>query len=253
MNNLSVVIIAFNEESNIGGCIDSVSSLADDIVVVDSNSTDRTAKIAGDKGARVLFRPFTGYIEQKNFAMSEARFDFVLNLDADERISEQLKNSLLEEKKCGFPFDAYGMNRLNFYCGRAIKTAGWYPDTKIRLWNRQKGKWVGELVHEKMELKAGSSLKHLFGDILHYTYPTHEALLKQVDNFATLAAHQLSKRNSLYLYSKLVFSPAAKFLRNYIFKLGFTDGAVGFTICYQQAREVFLKYKRALALKNRSR
>ncbi len=253
MNKLSVVIIAFNEEGNIGACIDSVSGLADDIVVVDSNSTDRTPAIAGDKGARVLFRPFTGYIEQKNFAMEEAQFDFVLNLDADERLSEELKSNLLKEKQTDFAFDAYAMNRLNFYCGRAIKSAGWYPDTKIRLWNRQRGKWAGELVHEKMELKEGSSIKHLSGDILHYTYPTHEALLKQVDHFANLAAHQLCKRNSVYLFVKLLFSPPVKFLRNYIFKLGFADGAVGLTICYQQAREVFLKYKRALALKNRSR
>lgn len=244
-----MVIIAFNEEDNIAACIDSVGSLADEVVVIDSFSTDTTASMAEAKGARLLRKEFKGYIEQKNFATEAAANDFVLNLDADERLSPLLLSELKKEKEKGFPFSAYAMNRLNFYCGRPVKSCGWYPDTKVRLWNRKVGRWVGGLVHEKMELDEDVSVKKLEGDILHYTYNTKQELVNQVNRFSDLAARQLKTKSSALLVLKMFFSPVVKFVRNYVFNLGFADGNVGLVICYQQAREVFLKYRKALALK----
>lgn len=246
---LSLVIITLNEAANIGRCISSALPVADEIVIVDSGSTDGTREIAQGLGARVVHRAFTNYIEQKNFATQQAVYDYVLNLDGDEALDPTLLQAIQQRKLQGFTADAYSMNRLNFYCGRPIKTCGWYPDTKIRLWNRNKGGWTGQLVHELLTLHPGSTTQHLGGDILHYSFPTPQALTRQVDKFAQLAARQLKTRGALYLWLKLIFSPGFKWFKNYFIKLGFTDGAMGFTICRQQAREVFLKYYLALQLK----
>jgi glycosyltransferase involved in cell wall biosynthesis len=248
MNKLSVVIITLNEEEGIGKCIDSVRGIADEIVVVDSFSTDGTKEVAEAKGARFIQNKFEGHIQQKNFAKDQAANDWVLSLDADETLSDELQQSVLEEKR-NFTSDGYTMNRLNFYCGKAIKTCGWYPDTKLRLWNRTKGKWKGINPHDRFELDGNSSVQHLRGDILHNTYPTPETLLNQVEKFATIGAQPLKGESIFYLAPKAIFSPPFKFIRNYFLKFGFMEGKVGFTICFQQSREVFLKYSQAIKLK----
>ncbi|MDB5281214.1 MAG: glycosyl transferase [Bacteroidota bacterium] len=247
MSRLSVVIITFNEEENVGLCIDSVKDIADEIVVVDSFSTDRTKEVAEAKGARFIQHKFEGHIQQKNWAKGQATFDYVLSLDADEALSTDLKTSILKAEK-NFSADGYTMNRLNFCCGKPIKTCGWYPDTKLRLWNRTKGEWKGLNPHDKFEMNEGMITAHLQGDILHNTYPDKQALLNQVEKFANISAEQLKSRNILFLLFKMIFSPPFRFIRNYFFKLGFTEGSVGLTICYQQSREVFLKYYRAVKL-----
>ncbi len=248
MNKLSVVIITFNEEENIGKCIDSVREVADEIVVVDSFSTDRTIEIAKAKGARIIQHKFEGHIQQKNFAKEQARHDWVLSIDADETLSEELKQSIVEAKQS---FDAYGyaMNRLNFYCSKPIKTCGWYPDKKLRLWNRTKGAWTGINPHDKFELSKGAVIKNLTGDVLHNTYPTHQSFLAQREKFATISAQHLKSKNVFVLLLKLIFSPPFKFIRTYFLLRGFTEGAVGFTICFHLSREVFLKYFRAIKFK----
>ena len=249
MNKLSVVIIALNEEENIGRCLESVRGVADEIVVVDSGSKDKTVSIAESRNARVIHRVFTNYIEQKNFAAQQASGDFILNLDADEALSDELRSSIQYEKQSSFPAGAYSMNRLNFYCGKAIRTCGWYPDKKIRIWKKGKGKWVGKLVHEKMKPEEGIAVKNLQGDILHYTVPTRELFIQQTENFASLAAEQMKSENTLFLFLKMVFSPPAKFVSSYFLNLGITEGADGFTICFYQSREVFRKYFLAIKLK----
>jgi glycosyltransferase involved in cell wall biosynthesis len=248
MNKLSAVIITLNEEDNIAKCINSIRGIADEIVVVDSFSADRTKKIAEAEGARVVQNKFEGHIQQKNFAKQQAANDWVLSIDADEVLSSELQQSILEVKQ-NFIAGGYTMNRLNFYCGKPIKTCGWYPDTKLRLWNRTKGAWTGINPHDKFEMNRGSTIKHLKGDILHNTYPTHEALLNQVERFATISAKHLKAENVFYLMTKMLFSAPFKFIRNYFWKLGFTEGKVGLTICAQQSREVFLKYYRAIRFK----
>ena len=248
MSKLSVVIITLNEEANIGRCIDSVKGIADEVLVVDSFSTDRTCEIAAEKGAKVVRNKFAGHIEQKNFAKDQASFDYVLSLDADEELSNKLKESIKKEKQ-SFSKDGYTFNRLNFYCNKPVKTCGWYPDTKLRLWNKDKGSWSGTNPHDKFELIPSSSTKHLAGDLLHYTYPTHESLIAQTNKFGSIGAEHLKNEGIIYLLFKMIFSAPFKFIRNYIFKLGITDGLDGFIICYQQSREVFLKYSGALKLK----
>lgn len=249
---ISVVIITLNEEKAIGKCIDSVIKIADEVIVVDSNSTDDTEKVAQQKGAKFIKHNFEGYTKQKNWAVNQAQFDWILSLDADEYLSPQLQESILEIKKNGPLHNAYSLNRLNFYCGKAIKTSNWYPDQKIRLWQNGKAKWVGKDVHEKLEVETDVSVGHLIGDLLHNTYPTHQDMLNQVENFANIAAVDLKLKPYSYLLFKAIFSAPFKFIRNYIFKLGFFDGIAGFLICYHQSREVYLKYIRAIKLKRNS-
>jgi glycosyltransferase involved in cell wall biosynthesis len=248
MSQLSVVIITLNEEENIARCIESVKGIADEVVVVDSFSTDRTCEMAKSMGARVIQHKFEGYVKQKNFANQQATFPYMLSLDADEYLSEELKASIASAK-ADFKFDGYSMNRLNFYCGKPIKTSGWYPDKKIRLWNNTKAQWTGVYLHEILEMAPGATVSHLPGNLLHNTFPTPESYRSQAEKFATIRAQELKGRNIFYLLLKLTFSAPFKFLRTYFLKLGFSDGAVGFTICYNQSREVFLKYFRAIKFK----
>jgi glycosyltransferase involved in cell wall biosynthesis len=246
---ISIVIITLNEEKAIGKCIDSVMNLADEIIVVDSYSSDNTALIAKAKGATFVEHRFEGYTKQKNWAITQAKFDWILSLDADETLSPELQNSILAIKKNGPVYKAYSINRLNFYCGRAIKTCNWYPDKKIRLWQKGFAEWIGKDVHEKPEVKPGVNIGHLDGDLLHNTYPTHQDMLKQVENFANIAARDLAAKSYSLLIFKAIFSAPFKFIRNYIIKLGFIDGLAGFLICFHQSREVYLKYTRAIKLK----
>ena len=248
MNKLSVVIITFNEEENIGKCIDSVHEVADEVVVVDSFSTDRTIEIATAKGARIIQHKFEGHIQQKNFAKEQATHNWVLSIDADETLSEELKQSIAEAKQ-SFDVDGYAMNRLNFYCGKPIKTCGWYPDKKLRLWDRTRGVWTGINPHDKFELIEGAVIKNLSGDILHNTYPTHQSFLGQREKFATISAQHLKSKNVFVLLLKLIFSPPFKFIRTYFLLLGFIEGATGLIICFHLSREVFLKYFRAIKFK----
>ena len=248
MNKLSVVIITFNEAENIGKCIDSVRQVADEVIVVDSFSTDKTIEIAMTKGARVIQHIFEGHIQQKNFAKAQANHDWVLSVDADETLNDELTQSILKAKQ-SFDVDGYAMNRLNFFGGKPIKTCGWYPDKKLRLWDRTKGAWTGINPHDNFELIEGAVIKNLAGDILHNTYPTHKSFLAQREKFATISAQHLKSKNVFVLLLKLIFSAPFKFIRTYFLLRGFTEGAVGFTICFHLSREVFLKYFRAIKFK----
>ena len=251
MRSLSVAIITFNEEENIGKCIESVKRVADEVVVVDSFSTDKTAVVATAAGARFFYHKFAGHIEQKNFARTKAVSDWVLSLDADETLSYELLAQLIAWKN--EPEDeqitGYYMNRLNFYCSKPIKTCGMYPDKKLRLWQKDAGSWQGTNPHDRFVLNEPDKAGFMKGDILHNTWPTYKAFMQQVDKFATISAQQLKSRNLVYLLYKMIFSPPFKFIKIYFFKAGFTDGLTGFIICFHQSREVFLKYFRAIKLK----
>ena len=249
MTKLSVVIITFNEEQNITRCIASVRAIADEIIVLDSFSTDKTCYLAQQAGATIVQQVFEGYTLQKQRAVALAQNDFVFSIDADEAVSDELRQSILAEKENGFAADAYEMNRLNFLGNHPIKTCGLYPDTKIRIWNRTKGGWQGGQVHEQLVMRQNTSAKKLNGDLLHYTYATIQDMEQQMEKFARLAAGDLKAENSFFLLTKMLFSAPFKFLRSYILKAGFTDGAAGLAICYHQSRGVFLKYYYALQLK----
>lgn len=241
MPELSVVIITFNEERNIARCIDSVKGLADDIIVVDSNSTDKTREIAVSKGSRVVSHEFQGHIEQKNWAVIQAKYPFILSLDADEALSDELKASIAEVKK-NKQFDGYTMNRLTNYCGKWIHHCGWYPDTKLRLWDSTKGEWGGINPHDKYEMQKGATTAHLKGDLLHYSYYTLTDHINQVNKFTDISAAALHKIGRKAGLCRVLISPVIKFIKDFILKLGFLDGYKGFVICRISAHAAFLKY-----------
>ena len=246
---LSVVIITYNESRHIAACIQSVLGLADEILVVDSFSTDDTVAIAEGLGARVLQHEFKGHIEQKNWAKEQATHTFVLSLDADECLSEPLKNSILIEKQMGFHHSGYYMNRLNFIGDKPVKGCGWYPDQKLRLWNRELGSWSGINPHDRFKLRSGFPRMRLDGDLYHYSYANHRELFQKSMYYGKIGAKYTRTLSIVQLLGKLLVSPLFKFIRNYFFKGGISYGRTGLLICYCQLIESYIKYSRGIVLK----
>lgn len=244
MVSISAVIITFNEERNIERCIESLQGVVDDVIVVDSFSTDKTKEICENLGVRFIEHKFEGHIEQKNWAITQAKYPYILSLDADEALDETLKKSILEIKK-NWQADGYSMNRLTNYCGHWIYHCGWYPDTKLRLWDSNKGSWGGTNPHDKYELyNKNSKTIHLKGNILHYSYYSLSDHYKQVEYFTTILAkaqYEKGKKAPLFI---LILSPVVKFIKDYFIKKGFLDGRVGFRICRISAFATYTKYKK---------
>ncbi len=252
MVKLSVVILTYNEERNIERCIRSVEDLADDLLVVDSLSTDRTREIALSLGARIIDQAFLGYKEQKNFGLDHAKYDHVLSLDADEALDEKLLEAVKKAKQ-SFSADGYSMNRLTNYCGKWIRHSGWYPDVKIRLFDRRKARWKGRNPHDRLEMHKGSNVVHLPGDILHYSFYSveeHKAQIKRFTEISAKARFDEGQRSSLL---KVWISPAAKFFKSYFVKLGILDGYSGWMISRYSAYATFLKYRLLLRLQQENK
>lgn len=243
MQPLSVVIITFNEEGNIGRCIESVKKVADEIIVLDSFSTDHTVAIAHSFGATVYQEKFRGYIGQKNFALQLASNNYILSLDADEALDEKLVNAILAEKKT-FPHRAYEMNRCTNYCGRFIRHGLWYPDKKIRLFDRRIARWAGLNPHDKIVLQPGHGTKKLEGDLLHYSFNSPDDLAEQNNRLSSIASASLHANGNRSSSFKILFRPCWAFINGYIFRLGFLDGADGFFIAVNTSHQVFLKYSK---------
>jgi len=246
MTKLSVVIITLNEERNIGRCLESVKEVADDIVVVDSFSKDETEKICKNFSVNFVQQNWRGYSATKNFANDHAKYDWILSLDADESLSPELIKSITGWKNNGIEKPAK-FNRLTNYCGSWVKRGGWYPDTKIRIFNRTKTKWAGE-IHEELVFTENSEILHLNGDCFHYSYYTKEEHYKQADKFTTLAAQDLFSKNKNASVLQVYFSPAIKFIRDYIFNLGFLDGKTGYNVARISASATYMKYKKLRGL-----
>jgi len=247
MLKLSVVIITRNEEKNIGRCIDSVKDIADDIVVIDSFSTDRTQEICKSKGARFIQHAFEGHIEQKNYAVELTEYPNVLSLDADEALDDTLKRNIAKVKEA-WKCDGYEMNRLTNYCGTWIKHCGWYPDRKLRLFDKRKGKWGGTNPHDKFEMQAENTIGRLEGDILHYSYYTIDDHYKQIEYFTTINAKASFDKGKHAPVWKLCLAPIVKFIKDYFIRLGFLDGQAGWQICRLSAWATYVKYKKLRAL-----
>ncbi len=239
---ISAVVITYNEERNIRRCLESVQDIADEMVVVDSFSTDRTESICREMGAVFFKHTFEGHIEQKNYALSKASYDFVLSLDADEVLSEQLQRSILsvmDRWEC----DGYSFNRLTNYCGQWIRHCGWYPDVKIRLWDRRKGKWGGTNPHDSVVMKDNSHVRQLQGDILHYSYHSIRQQVDQINSFSDLSAKAAyEKGKKVFFIKDIVLNPVCTFLKMYFLKKGFLDGYFGFVISINSSFSKFLKY-----------
>lgn len=240
---LSVVIITFNEERNLERCLLSVKEVADEILVVDSFSTDQTKAIAFRHGARFMEHAFGGHIEQKNWAASQASFPHILSLDADEALTSELKTAILQVKQ-NWEDPGYHMNRLTYYCGSWVRYCGWYPDRKLRLWDYRLGKWGGLNPHDKFEFDDPTHpSKALAGDLLHYSYYTREDHLKQLYYFSSIAAKAHVKAGKSGSMLMPFLSPVAKFISVYVIRLGFLDGATGWKIAWLSAYGAFLKYR----------
>ncbi|MFH1121561.1 MAG: glycosyltransferase family 2 protein [Bacteroidota bacterium] len=241
MTPLSVVIITLNEERNIGRCLASVAGIADDVVVVDSGSTDRTGDICHEFGARFITHPWLGFVETKNFANAQSKYPLILSLDADEALSEELYASILAVKETSVE-NAFTMNRLTNYCGKWIRHCGWYPDRKIRLFNRNQARWTGLVIHETLTVEPGIKVKHLEGDLQHYSYYTVTDHIAQANRFTDLTAEEAFRKGKRAVIAQILFKPPVRFARDYFFKLGFLDGYYGFIVCRISAQATFYKY-----------
>ncbi len=242
MVKISAVVITYNEERNIRRCLDSLRDIADEMVVVDSYSTDQTESICREMGASFLQHPFEGHIEQKNYALGQARYDIILSLDADEALSPELRESIRSAKN-HWDCDGYSLNRLTSYCGKWIRHCGWYPDVKIRLWDRTKGQWGGTNPHDRVVMKEGSNVKHLTGELLHYSYHSIRQQVDQMNSFSDLAARAAYEKGKKASFIKdILLNPVATFLKMYILQAGFLDGYYGFIISVNSGFSKFLKY-----------
>ncbi len=250
---LSVVIITFNEESRITRCIESVKSVADEIIVVDSFSKDNTKQIAESLGAVVLEHAFEGHIQQKNWAKQQAKFSFVLSLDADEALSPELAQEIQVEKERGFPFAAYTMPRLNFVGNTPVRGCGWYPDRKLRLWRGVDGDWTGINPHDRLKMNMGYEQKRFVGDLLHYSYNNRREIIRKSKAYGKIGSKYVSNLDWFTVLYKLIFSPPIKFFRNYFLKNGISYGLTGLVICSGQVLETYTKYWRGFILKLKSR
>lgn len=244
MPQLSVVIITFNEERNIRRCLESLLGVADDIVVVDSFSTDKTKEICEEFGVNFIQKEWEGYSATKNFANTQAKHDWILSIDADEALSKELSVSITEAKKGG-P-DTYKVNRLTNYCGQWIRHSGWYPDQKIRLFDRRNTEWQG-FIHETLVFKNTPTIKSLRGNLLHYSYYTVDEHRAQTRKFALMKAKNMKEKGKKYNPLEARFRSIYKFFRTYVLKLGFLDGKFGLTIAKISAYGVMEQHK---ALKN---
>lgn len=239
---ISATIITFNEEKNIA---DAIRSLAwtDEILVIDSESTDKTARIAESLGAKVLTQKWLGFSKQKQFAADNARFDWVFSLDADERVSDELRDEILHLKNSENIADGFKIPRLSFYMNRPIRHGGWYPDWQLRFFDRKKARWKNVLIHESIEMSENSKTEKLNGDILHFTVENAAEHHKMIGTrYAPLAAEQMFERGKRAGILKVMTAGFTAFFQTYILKLGFLDGFPGFCIARFAANHAFLKY-----------
>jgi len=241
MNRLTATLITLDEEQNLPRVLASLAGLADEILVVDSGSTDRTCEVARQHGARVLHRAFTDFAEQKNFAAAQAGNNWILSLDADEELSPELRESLQGWKKQAPAEVAYEMARRASYLGGWIHHSGWYPDRKVRLYRRDRARFVGR-VHESVEVDG--PVGQLNGELYHYTVRTFAEHSAKLDLYTTLAAEQLFAAGWRRWRLAVLLAPPWTLLRTFVLQRGFLDGHRGWLIARMAARYVFLKYRK---------
>ncbi|MFN8310928.1 MAG: glycosyltransferase family 2 protein [Chitinophagales bacterium] len=244
MVEISAVIITKNEAGAIAACLQSLAGVADEVLVVDDHSTDDTLKIATNLGARVLEHTWEGYGAQKNFGASQASFDWILSIDADEQLSETLRQTIIRRKQQALN-GVYGFNRLNFIGLKAIRFGAWYPDRKIRLYDRRKTEWSLAPVHEKLIAKKDNSFAPvtiLAGDLLHFSYKDVDDMNERSARYAERAAAIMVQRHTKHLVLKMLVHPAWKGFRSFVLKAGFLDGAYGWAVSRHMVKETYLKY-----------
>jgi glycosyltransferase involved in cell wall biosynthesis len=239
MEPISATLIAYNEERNIAGALQSLT-WADEIVVVDGGSTDATVEICRKVTSKVFSRNWTGYADQKNFAVEKASHNWILSLDADERLSAKLQEEIQTLLRGGLRYAGYKMPRMAYFMGRWIRHGDWYPDYQLRLFDRQKGRWQGGQVHESVKLVGKTGF--LQGEIQHFTYHTLSDYLHRLDVYSSLAASDYNQRGEIADAWKFVGHPLATFIKAYLFKCGFLDGRQGLMVALMGAISVYFKY-----------
>jgi glycosyltransferase involved in cell wall biosynthesis len=261
---ITATVITLNEEANIQRALESLG-WADEIVVVDSGSTDRTVEIARRVTDKVVIKEWPGYAAQKNFAAQQAGNDWIFSLDADEELSPQLvteigilkervadvgqASSLSSSLSQATSVVGYEMPRLCRYMGRWIKHSGWYPDYKLRLYNRKAGCWKGDFVHESVTVNG--DVRRLQGDLLHYTVRSASEHHQRMDRYTTLAAEEMHQDRKKASAATMLLSPFAGFFRSYIIRLGFLDGIPGLAIACFAAHYSFLKHVKLWELREK--
>jgi glycosyltransferase involved in cell wall biosynthesis len=242
MPKLSVTIVAQDEEADIGECVASVA-WADEVIVVDGGSRDRTVEIAERAGARVIRQPWTGYAAQKNFALDRATHDWVLSVDADERVTTELRAEVMAALDRGPEYDGYQVPRRSYFLGQWMRHGGWYPDYNLRLFRRGKGRFREREVHERVDVDGRVGALH--APIDHYTYRTLSEYVQRMDRYSTLAAHELRRAGVSVGPVDLLVRPAATFVRMYVVQRGFLDGFRGLLLAGCYASYTFFKYAKA--------
>jgi glycosyltransferase involved in cell wall biosynthesis len=239
MSRLSVTVIALNQEANIGPCLESVS-FADEIVLVDSGSTDRTRDLARAYTDRIFTVSWQGFAGTKNFALEQARMDWVFSLDTDERVPPALKEEILAVVRADGPLAGYRVPRRNYFCGRWIKHLGWYPDYTLRLFRRTQGRFREREVHE--EVAVAGPVGVLKTPLEHYTYASVSDYVTRMDRYARLAAQELAKRGRRPYPGELLWRPLFTFLHLFFLRGGFWEGSTGYTLAVLMSQYKFLKY-----------
>jgi glycosyltransferase involved in cell wall biosynthesis len=249
MPKISAVIITYNEELFIGKCLDSLEGIADEIVVVDSFSTDATEEICMKHNVRFIKHAFEGYRDQKNYSLKQATYKHILSLDADEALSDKLRQSILAIKD-KWDYDGYQFNRRNNYCGTWINHSEWYPDRQLRLFYADHGKWGALNLHEKFLMSNGATIGRLKGDLLHWPFLSLQDHINKMAKYSIIGAEEFHKAGR----KANMFTPYIHFFwgffRSYIFNRGFLDGKNGYLICSMYAKSTFNKYKRLRILNN---
>lgn len=238
---ISATIITLNEERNIERCIRSLKGVADEIIVLDSNSTDATEKICLEHEVVFVKRDWEGYSASKNHLNSLAKFDYILSIDADEALDEELKNSILAVKNLDAP-GIYSLNRMTNYCGKWIKHSGWYPDVKLRLFPKEGSYWEGEFVHEELVYPTNLKQEQLSGHLEHFSYYSFKEHRERADKYSTLTAQKMNKRGKKASMLKPFLSGLARFVSMYLIKGGILDGKMGFKIAQISAQSNVFKY-----------
>lgn len=250
MTKISAIVITKNEEINIERCLNSLQTVADEIIVVDSFSSDKTPEICL-KNSAVRFEQvaWQGFSKTKNYANSLAQYDFILSLDADEELSPELQQEILNLKKKLSNEEAYYLNRMTNYCGRWIHHSGWMPDYQLRLFPRSGSQWNSAPVHEHIEFSREIKIQKLKGLLYHYSYYTLDEHLERMKNYTTLGAEKVLSQNENFLILKAIINPFLRFSKTFIFKRGFLDGYYGFALSIFAGFTVFLKYFKAWQMK----
>jgi len=237
---ISVVIITYNEERRLEAALKSVSDVAAEIIVVDRFSNDETVKIAKKYTDRIFYRKWTNFADQKNIGNSKATYPWILSLDADERLSPELRDEILQIKEEEPECSGFSMPRQVFYLGKWIRHSGWYPDRKIRLFSKDKARWEGEYVHEKLVIEG--KIQKLKGVIHHFTYRDIRDHLERINIFSDLGAQKLYAQNKKCRWYHLTFLPFFRFTKYFFLKAGFLDGFAGFVVSVLHGYAVFTRY-----------